>query len=316
LRWERAGQLRPRTTPSIAMSVDAQAVLHSWQVPLGVSFALGLVLLVYLRGWLRLRVLFRDLILIRSLAAFSAGIGCIWIATASPLAAFDEASLSVHMVQHILLMTIGPALTLLGAPALPFLHGLPRPLSRNLISPFLRLVWVKSAGRFLTHPAFCWLAAAISLLIWHVPAVFELALRSDWIHKLEHASFLGVGLLFWWPVLQPWPSTARWPRWSIPLYLFFATFPCDLLSGFLAFCDRVVYSSYLSAPHVFHLSPLEDQQCAAALMWFAVTIIFLIPAVGVSVQILSPRPPLLQHTRRHIGTIPAQHLDDSKLEVI
>ena len=113
--------------------------------------------------------------------------------------------------------------------------------------------------------------------------MFELALRWDWLHELEHASFFATGLLFWWPVVQPWPSTPRWPRWSIPLYLFCATLPCDVLSGFLVFCDRVVYSSYLSAPRLFGISPLQDQECAAALMWVWVTIIFLVPAVVVTI---------------------------------
>lgn len=223
------------------------------------------------------------------LTAFLAGIGSIWMAIGSPLDALDEISLTVHMVQHLLLMTIAPMLILLGAPALPLLHGLPQSLARTVVSPFLRLRLVKSLGHFLTHPAVSWLAAAVALVGWHVPAVFELALRWDWVHKLEHASFFSAGLLFWWPVIQPWPSTARWPRWSIPLYLFGATFPCDLLSGFLAFCDRLVYSHYLFAPRLFNFSPLQDQQCAAALMWASVTIIFLVPAVVVSMRILSPQ---------------------------
>jgi len=73
------------------------------------------------------------------------------------------------------------------------------------------------------------------------------------------------------------------------LYLFFATLPCDALSGFLVFCDRVVYSSYLSAPRLFGISALQDQECAAALMWTCVTIIFLVPAVIVTLDILSPQ---------------------------
>ena len=95
--------------------------------------------------------------------------------------------------------------------------------------------------------------------------------------------------MFWWPVIQPWPSSARWPRWSIPLYLFCATLPCDALSAFLVFCDRVVYRPYLSAPRVFAISPLADQQSAAALMWVSVTIILLVPAVVVTMQILAPQ---------------------------
>jgi cytochrome c oxidase assembly factor CtaG len=107
-------------------------------------------------------------------------------------------------------------------------------------------------------------------------------------HFIEHASFLISGLLFWWPVMQPWPSVALWPRWSMLLYLFLATLPCDVLSGLLAFSDRVVYPMYLSMPQMGALSPLEDQQCAAALMWTCVTVVFLVAGTILSMQILSP----------------------------
>jgi cytochrome c oxidase assembly factor CtaG len=64
--------------------------------------------------------------------------------------------------------------------------------------------------------------------------------------------------------------------------------PCDILSAFLTFCDRVVYPSYLSAARVFDLSPLQDQECAGALMWVCVTFAYLIPAVVITMQILAP----------------------------
>jgi cytochrome c oxidase assembly factor CtaG len=271
------------------MTSEIQIVLESWSAPIGVNVSLCLAALVYTRGWLRLRIVFPRLISAWQLGAFLAGIISVWIAIGSPVDAFDEVSLSVHMVQHLLLMTIAPALIWLGAPALPLLKGLPHWLARRVVSPFLQWRVVKWFGRFLANPAICWLAAALALIGWHVPAVFELALRWKWLHELEHACFFGAGLLFWWPVVQPWPSTPRWPRWSIPLYLFFATLPCDALSGFLVFCDRVVYASYLSAPRLFGISALQDQECAAALMWTCVTIIFLVPAVIVTLQILSPQ---------------------------
>src|ERR1700751_6156510 len=184
-------------------------------------------------------------------------------------------------------MGVAPPLILLGAPALPLLQGLPESLAHKVVGPILRWVPVRRFGHLITNPALCWLAATLALIGWHVPRVFELALRWDWLHNLEHICFFGTGLLFWWPVVQPWPSIARWPRWSIPLYLFCATLPCDALSAFLAFCDRVVYSAYLSAPRLFGFSPLQDQQCAAALMWVSVTLIFLVPAIVVTMQILS-----------------------------
>jgi cytochrome c oxidase assembly factor CtaG len=299
------------------MTTGTQAVLQSWSTPLGVNASLSLAALVYTRGWFRLHAVFTKLISGWRLAAFFAGIVSVWIAIGSPVEAFDDVSLTVHMVQHLLLMAVAPPLILLGAPALPFLRGLPQSMARDVAGPILRWGWVEWFGRLITHPAICWLAATFALIGWHVPAVFELALRWDWLHELEHVMFFCTGLLFWWPVVQPWPSTARWPRWSIPLYLFCATLPCDVLSAFLAFCNRVVYSSYLSAPRVFGIPPLQDQECAAALMWTCVTIIFLVPAVLVTMEILSPhRAHLCEVTWPSSQEVSGQTLPTSRLEVI
>ena len=299
------------------MTSDTEAILQTWSAPIGLDVALCLVFLIYARGWFRLRVGAPKLISGWRFAAFLVGVLSMWIAIGSPVEAFDDVSLTIHMVQHLLLMTVAPPLILLGAPALPLLRGLPQPIARGIAGPFLRWSVVKQLGHFGTRPGICWLAGTCALIGWHVPAVFELALRWDWLHELEHATFFGAGLLFWWPVVQPWPSLARWPRWSIPLYLFGATLPCDALSGFLAFCDRVVYSSYLTAPGVFGFSPLQDQECAAALMWTCVTIIFLVPAVLVTLEILSPQRVLRREEAwGDARESPAPPFHDSNLEVI
>jgi putative membrane protein len=222
------------------------------------------------------------------LTAFLAGLGAVWVALGSRLAAFDDVSLSVHMIQHLLLMSVAPALVLLAAPALPLLHGVPQAFARKIVGPVLRWRVIQDLGSFLTHPAVAWLIAVFTLIVWHIPQIFELALRHESLHKFEHLTFLLAGLIFWWPVIQPWPSNARWPRWAIPVYLFAATLPCDVLSGFLVFCDRVVYTSYLSVPGLFGISPLQDQERAAALMWVVVTLILMVPAVMITMQILSP----------------------------
>jgi putative membrane protein len=161
-------------------------------------------------------------------------------------------------------------------------------LVRQVIGPVSRSAAFKWLADIATHPVICWSSATIALVAWHTPAIFEAALRRDWLHESEHVSFLAAGLLFWWPVVQPWPSTSRWPRWAIPLYLFCATLPCDILSAFLVFCGRVVYPSYFSSPSIFGFSALQDQECAASLMWVAVTLILLIPAAMVTIENLSP----------------------------
>jgi cytochrome c oxidase assembly factor CtaG len=75
------------------------------------------------------------------------------------------------------------------------------------------------------------------------------------------------------------------------LYLFFATLPCDALSAFLTFCGRVIYPSYLSAPHPFPISALQDQEWAGVLMWVCITFIYMVPALALTIRILSPIAP-------------------------
>lgn len=270
------------------MRLDAQVVSQWWSAPLAVDASLCLAALLYARGWNHLRIVSNSQFPAWRLAAFCSGLVAVWIAIGSPLQALDDVSLTIHMVQHLLLAAVAPPLLLLGAPELPLLRGLPQTLARRVVSPLLRFPLMRRLGQLVSNPVICWLVLTLTLIGWHIPAVFELALRWDWLHKLEHASFLGAGLMFWWPVVQPWPSTPRWPEWTMPLYLLSATLPCDALSGFLSFCDRVVYRSYISAPRVLSLSPLEDQERAAALMWVAVTVILLIPAVLLTLRILSP----------------------------
>src|SRR6202043_2913823 len=146
---------------------------------------------------------------------------------------------------------------------------------------------VKWLGRALTDPVICWSVASVALIAWHVPAAFELALRSDSWHKFEHAVFFATLLMFWWPIVQPFPSVARWPGWSIPPYLFLGTLPGGALGAFLTFCDRVLYPSYASAPMIFHVSALEDQVFAGALMWVFGTFVYMAPAVILTVRFLS-----------------------------
>jgi cytochrome c oxidase assembly factor CtaG len=254
-----------------------------------ITFVLLAAALVYTRGWLHLWRTLPNVIPPSRLAAFWGGTFVLWIAIASPLAHLDDDLLIAHMAQHLLLMTVAAPLILLGAPAVALLQGLPVGFVRSGLGPILRWRPLQWAGRQITHPLFCWLAGATVVIVWHIPALFELALRSEAWHVVEHSCFLLAGFLFWWPIVQPWPSIARWPEWSLPLYLFLATLPCDALSAFLTFCGRVVYPSYLSAHRPFGLPAIQDQQWAGSLMWVWVTFAYLAPAVYITIQILSPR---------------------------
>src|ERR1700730_8105486 len=252
-----------------------------------VSGALIFAAFLYLRGWLGVRSQDHRNFEGWRAGSFLSGLLFIWIAMASPLATLDHETLTAHMVQHLLLMTLAPPLILLVMPRKPLAHGLLQRFSQASDPP-LRSEPMQQFASVVTHPALCWLAAAGTLVAWHIPLVFMLGLRSQRWHGAEQASFLAAGLLFWWPVVQPLPNSWKWPESSVLLYLFLATLPCDILSGFLVFCDRVVYPVFLSSPRSFGLSALEDQQCAGALMWTCVTIVYLVAGAVFTARLLSP----------------------------
>jgi putative membrane protein len=260
---------------------------HAAFESLRVSVPLILVALVYLRGWVRIRRINLETIENWRVGSFLLGLFLIWLATASPIATLDHDLLTIHMVQHLLLMTLAPPLIWLGAPLKPLLHGLTQGLG-NVMSHFFRSPPIQRLGRAIAHPAVCWLAAAATLVGWHAPSLFALGMRSGPWHTIEQVSFLASGLLFWWPVVEPGQGASNGSEWPILLYLFAATLPCDILSGFLVFCDRVVYPLFLSSPPSNGLSAIEDQQCAGALMWTCVTVVYLIAAAIVAARLLSP----------------------------
>ena len=220
------------------------------------SIALTLVILAAGVGYLRSRQHLRG-----KPWAFTSGLFVLWLVIASPLSSMDHRLLTFHMLQHLLSMTIAAPLILVGAPEI----AIPRRLA---------------------NPVLCWLIGTGVVIAWHVPAAHELGMGSWYWHLTQHLTFFVAGLLFWWPVLNRRSTVLPVP--CAPVYLFLATLPCDALSAFLTFCGRVIYPSHRSAPVFLGLSALQDQELAGALMWFWVTIAYLVPAVAITVRMLSP----------------------------
>jgi cytochrome c oxidase assembly factor CtaG len=266
------------------------AVLQSWTFEPWIIIPVLLAGSIYLRGWWQLhRRLPRDFGVWR-LIAFQAGLLTLFLALASPLHPLAELLLQFHMIQHLLLMMMVPPLLLLGAPTLPLLRGLPRPVLQHGLGPLIASPALQRLGHFLTHPIVCLVTFAVTNIAWHVPVLYELALRSQFWHEVQHICFLVAALLFWWPVVQPWPSRLRWPRWTIIPYLLLADIQNTALSAFLIFSERVLYPTYSAMPRLWGIPALDDQAAAGAIMWVPGSVIFLVPAGVLAIRLFdSPR---------------------------
>ena len=281
----------------------AQAILHSWTLPLAPTIGVILAAILYLRGW-RVARLTRPMELPAwRMACFMAGLASLWLALASPLDALDEFLLVAHMTQHLILMSVAPPLIVLGAPVVPILRGLPRSLVRDDLSAWMSSSRFHHVQDFFTHPAFGWFAMNISFLLWHVPAAYDLALRNNTIHELEHASFFIFALPFWWFVLQPWPSHYRWSRWLVLPYLMSADIVNTALSAYLVFGGQVIYSTYRNAPRIFGMTALVDQTAAGAEMWVIGSLIFWVPLMLITLELLNPRRQRIRTAIYHAAAV-------------
>jgi len=279
----------------------ARAILSSWSFPAWVTALNLFSALVYMRGWLGLQRLLPSRFTPARLASFLGGIAVLQIALASPIDAFDPFLLADHMFQHMLLMMIVPPLLLCADPVLPFLHGLPRPVARSVFGPILRSRAIVSLGRALADPPLALLLMSAAMIGWHLTGPYELAVRSPGWHEAEHATFLLASLIFWWPVIQPWPSRARRNAWVLPVYLLLADFVNSAVSAFLVFSGRVYYPSYLDMPRLGGISAQNDQVAAGMIMWVIGSLAFLIPAVVITARLLSPVRPEASIARRRAG---------------
>jgi len=161
------------------MNPVIQAAFDSWTPPPVTIATLIVTAAIYARGFTRLHRQMPDRFPIWRLATFMAGIAALFIAIASPLEELDDLLLQIHMTQHLLLMLVAPSLLLAGAPAIALVRGLPPRIAKAIVGPILRSSVVRQLFAWLTEPLVCWIAFVVATWGWHLPATFQLALRSD-----------------------------------------------------------------------------------------------------------------------------------------
>jgi putative copper resistance protein D len=214
---------------------------------------------------------------LRRTAAFLAGLACVLVATDSGIGAYDDQLLSIHMVQHMLLLLVAPLLLLAGRPLILALRALPARRRRALAAGLYRLAPV-------LRPAVCLATFSAVLVLTHLPAFYDATLRHPAVHEAEHALYLIAGLLLWWPLLDADPVPAhRLSGLGRLVYLLATMPPMAIVGAYLNRHPTLVYPPYGAPARAMGISAVVDQQQAGAIMWVAGSAIVI--AVGLWVTI-------------------------------
>ncbi|HEX8453326.1 MAG TPA: cytochrome c oxidase assembly protein [Longimicrobium sp.] len=195
---------------------------------------------------------------------FAAGWVTLAVAMVSPLHRLGGVLFSAHMVQHELLMALAAPLLVLGRPMLPFLWALPMRW-RRVAGAAARRQGVRAGWRLVTAPFAAFALHAAALWLWHIPGPYQATLTSEWMHTLQHASFLGTGLLFWWALVHG--REGRMGYGAAVFYLFATAMHSGGLGALLTFARAPWYPEYGAGGAAWGLTPLEDQQLAGLIMW-------------------------------------------------
>lgn len=264
-------------------TVTRRNLLAAWTWEVAVLIGLALAAGLYLRGIHRLwqRAGAGRGVRVWQVVAYAGGVTAIFVALISPLDALSAQLFAAHMVQHLLLILVAAPLLVAGAPRLPFLWALPESWRRRTGR------WSRSRGlrgvlRVLTRPPVAWLLAAAVLWLWHLPLLYQAALRNENIHAIEHACLLGTALLFWHVLAEQTGRRHRHYGAAI-VYLLTMGLQSSVLGVAIAF-SRPWYPAYAATTALWQLTPAEDQQIAGLTMWIPAGAIYLVAVLALIVR--------------------------------
>lgn len=238
----------------------------NWAFEPGIWFSILLLHGAYLLVTGPLRAKFPDSQPIRSshLMYWTTGILALVLALITPLSTLaDQYLFSAHMLQHVLLTLIAPPLMLLGLPGWVF-------------NPLTRFPTLLRIARKLTRPFWAFLIFNFTFAVWHIPALYDLALYAAPVHLLEHFTMTFAGFLLWMPILSPTPLLPRAPLPLQALYIFLASVLNTGLGALITLAPQPIYLFYDQAPRIWGISVLDDQMVAGLIMWVGTALIFLL----------------------------------------
>jgi putative membrane protein len=218
---------------------------------------------------------------------FAGGWASLVVALVSPLDALGAQLFSAHMVQHEVLMLVSAPLMVLARPLAAWTWAF-RFERRRRIGHAVQTRWWASVWGVLTDPLAAWGLHALALWVWHIPPLFEAALENEFVHALQHASFLGSALLFWWAVLGRDARTTRGSGAALA-YLFTTMMHTSALGALLTLAPTPWYPGYATSAASFGLDPLEDQQLGGLVMWVPGAAAYLWATLAIAWRLLADR---------------------------
>jgi cytochrome c oxidase assembly factor CtaG len=231
-------------------------LVSHWQLSASLDAEAAAVAAAYLIGTTRVRGTWP----IRRTASFLAGIGCVLTALQSGIGTYDDQLLTVHMVQHLLLLLPAPLLLLLGRPVVLLLRVLRGGARAKLGRALVRT-------RRLAHPLVC-LAVFYAVVVGtHIPSFFDAAVEHPAVHELMHALYIAGGLVFLWPLVGESVTARRLGGVGSLAYVIAGMPSCALVGGYLNRLPTVEYHPYAAAAHALGVNAVDNQQYAGALMW-------------------------------------------------
>jgi putative membrane protein len=216
--------------------------------------------------------------------AFAAGWLALLAALVSPLDTLGGRLFSAHMVQHELLMVIAAPLLVMGRPLAAWTWAFDLKTRQRLGGAFQSAGW-KACWHLLTDPVVAWGLHAIALWGWHIPGLFSAALRNEGWHVLQHASFLGTALLFWWTALGPDPRGSRGAGIAVAS-LFTTMLHTAALGALLSLAPTPWYEPYIASSQALGIDPVQDQQLGGLVMWVPAGLAYVIAALALLGRLL------------------------------
>jgi len=260
-----------------ALPLDAGTALTAWSLEVHIWLPIVLLALVYGAGVRSVgRAHPANPVPRRRVLAWYGGLSALFVALQSSIATYDTTLFSVHMVQHLLLMMVVAPLLVLGAPITLLLRVVSPSARKRVVLPVLH----SRAARVISFPVVAWVVFAGVMYGSHFSPLFDAALENEFVHLLEHALYLGAGLLFWWPVVGADPSPWRMPHPARVLYVFLGMPWSSFLALAIFSAPGVLYPHYATLQRDWGLSPLADQQLAGGIMWVGGDGLFLVAVVA------------------------------------